>query len=208
MSDELDYGRMDTIYASTDKDVSLTFGVFKGNASVAMFKKGNPRPLWKLTIERTVSEYMVACLNKLLKGTPDTKYELVHQEWLPEEKKIRVIATMTFGRDKENAPYIGVTGPDIPPSKFPLKSGLKLDAGTSLDPIEVSNIKVKAMVKLLDVDLHQARLATSYKREFNGKGGGRSGGGGYNRNNNNSGGGNGGETPSRQSDIPDDNIPF
>lgn len=113
-----------------------------------------------------------------------------------------VKATMTVGRDADGTVYIGMSGKDITPVKFPFALAghdeLVDDQGNQLNPAETSEFAAHVFVGTY-YHLLPAVMALHYKEpeKKGGNGGGNSGGnGGYSNNNQgggySNGGGNGG----------------
>lgn len=200
---EYDFNSIVRFNADNDKNVSLQIGVYMGGPSFAVFSGNGGAPVKKIPFSNKMTwAAFPFFLEKLKTASPDTKFELPHATWDREAKKRVPNATLVFGRDDKNLPYIGVTGPGMSPAKFLIRPGLDFDL-SGLDVVSQSAIALDSLINVFRLHIPLAVANTSFKRDF--RGGGQGGGnaygnrGGGNRAGGGFGGGNGGAANANQS---------
>ena len=173
MSEELQLDRLASLRAE-DKSSSLNIGVFRGNASIAVFQgesKGPP-PLKIPLGPRTSQSVIPHFLRQVAAGDPETRKEINFSSWNPETKKSEHLATLVIAKDDQNRPFIGITSPKLSGSvKAYIRIGLSYNLG-DLSQAEQAKLAIEGMVKLFERDVPHAMTLTSFKRRPPGGGGG------------------------------------
>lgn len=166
MSEELQLDRLASL-PSEDKNSSLSFGVFRGYASIAVFQgesKGPP-PLKIPLGPRTSQTVIPHLLRQVAAGDPETRKEITFTSWDPETKKSNHLATMVIAKDDQNRPFIGINSSKLSaPVKAFIRISLLYDL-SQLPQAEQNKLAIEGMIKLFERDIPHAMTLTSFKRQ-------------------------------------------
>jgi hypothetical protein len=181
---EYDHNRIVNLTADGDKATTLSIGVFKGNASLVVFSNKS------LAAKFSLSRDLISAIRKKLISTvtaaPGTKVVLNFSKFDPDQKKWISTGALVIGKDDKSMVYFGVTAPNTPAMKFPMKTAPSFDFSEPLSDPDKSILKAETVIEQFTTDIPMALMLTSEKRAPGGFGGG----GGGNRS---SGGDSGGD---------------
>ena len=178
---EYDFNGLLKLKADGDKTTSMNLGVYMGYCNWSIFKGnatgGGGKFIKKISIgsQRKDSIFTIRCLQALRDNPkPGYKKTLTMRKWNDEAKKMELDATMTYGRDDKNIPYIGVSAPGMTAIKFPLTVNMNFDLGDT-SPEEQYDAVLEGTISVFTTHLPIAVNLTSLKRPPNS--------GGYRQNN-------------------------
>ena len=164
---ELDYNNLFKATAEGDKDTSMSIGVFKGNASIVVFKAKESRPAIKIGLPGEGRVILMKDARKILTGGPDQHISRTIYKWNPEEKKMESAGTIIIGRNDRNVAFIGISGPSFTGVRFPFRiSGAW--SSESMTESEKSEFGLEHFINVIERDVPNAISHTSVKREFTG----------------------------------------
>ena len=146
---DLDFNKLWTTNAEKDRETSLQIGVYRGRASMAIFSGKGGAPKLKLTLPRQHNIIFREIFDVIRKSGPDQKHTCTFLDWDPVVKKMKPIATCTFGSDASNQPYIGITAEGMEPTKFPIRTDLKFDI-SQIPDINPSKIAINSFLAAMD----------------------------------------------------------
>ena len=199
--DDLSHSGLLSLRSESNPDVSLSVGVFQGNASFTVFTKGGP-PTFKVALNAITVSLIKRLLRKLVSGAkPGYRLPLNLREYNRDERKFNVVGGLAFGIDDANTMYIEAAGKGLSERfKFPVKIPGSLDySNTELTEREVLEIAADSIIDVLVIDVANSRALSRVKRQpgnnnnkgsWGNKGGGNGGGNYRPANTNNGGGGN------------------
>jgi len=165
-----------------DSKLQLVFGAYNRSGSATFWKDG--KRLGTIPLGKNMygaCGQIVALIRAAIKLDPGNQLASTPvTNWDVKEGKATAEFTLVFGKDDKGIVYIGVTGNDIPKSKFPLRFPLKLDTSQVFDAKTSSIQAAESLVNFLEGQLQEAILKTEAlpPPDRRGGGGGRSGGSG------------------------------
>ena len=180
-----------SLNAEGNRDVSLSVGVFMGNASFVVFTKGGP-PSFKVTLNTIAITLLKKLLRKMVSGAkPGYRQALNLRDFDQENRKFNVTGGLAFGIDDNNTLYIEAAGKGLTERhKFPVKIPGSWDvSNTDLTEREIIEVCAESIIDALTYDVSAAKALTRVKRKQGQGGGGKSGGGNWGNKGGNSGGG-------------------
>lgn len=166
MSEELQLDRL-AMLRCEDKSSGINIGVFRGNASIAVFQgeaKGPP-PLKIPLGPRTSQTVIPHLLRQVAAGEPETRKEINFTSWNSETKKSDHLATLVLAKDEQNRAVFGISSPKL---SAPVKAFIRISLGYDLSQMsqpEQTKLAIEGMVKLFERDIPQAMTLTSFKRQ-------------------------------------------
>jgi hypothetical protein len=203
----LQQGGLVKINAKDNKEVSLSFDVYMGNASIVIFEGAGGKP-WKKGLPAKFQAAILVLLKKMQNEPTVRREPIFFNDFDAETKKYKQVGCMAFGIDEKMTFYIDVAGDGLRERyMFPIRSDGRFDFNnTAMTEKDMIASTIQLLITLFEVVMPTAERISSFKRTGGGGGsrggGGNYGGGGsrgnYNGggNNNYSGGGGGGNRQS------------
>src|ERR1700692_4082050 len=124
---DLDFNKIWTATAERDRSTQLSLDVFNGRASFSIFSGQGGPPKVKLALPKQYNVEFRGIFDAVRKGGPDTKIAIPIQTWDVQAKKFNVIASVTFGLDPANLPFIGISAVGHDAVKFPIRTDMSWD---------------------------------------------------------------------------------
>lgn len=196
---DLDFNKLWTANADKDRNTSLQIGVYRGRASMAVFSGQGGGPKVKLPLPRQHNILFRRLFEVIRKSGPDVKLTCPILEWDQTTKKMKTLATCTFGSDAANQPYIGISADGIEPTKFPIRSDIKWDT-SQIPDINQASMAIDSFLAAMDSSV-MAMTLSNFKFDPNRAGAPSGRGGSY------SGPRQASSAGPKPSDIEDD-VPF
>jgi len=203
--DDLNHSGLLSLRSESNPDVTLTVGVFQGNASFTVFTKGGP-PSFKVQLNSITVSLIKRLLRKLVAGAkPGYRMPLNLRDYDRDARKFNVVGGLAFGIDDTNTMYVEAAGKGLSERfKFPVKIPGSLDySNADLTEREVLEIAADSIIDVLCFDVSNSKSLSRVKRQPGAGGnkgswgnkGSSNGNGNYRSANNNhsSGGGGGGD---------------
>jgi len=171
---DLNFDRLWSTNAERDKNTSIQIGVYRGNASIAIFSgTTGGAPKVKIPLPKQFNILFREIFKMVRKGGPDTKITVPIQKWDPGTSKMVNTASVSFGLDAANIAYIGVVATGQPAAKFPIRTDLKWDIST-LSEINSNQLALDMFLAAMDNVVHAVNL-TSFKMDPSSRPGGSGG---------------------------------
>lgn len=161
---ELDFSRMISFNAESDKNTTLQIGVYMGYASITVWSNRNQ--VVRIPTSRTLLVQMRKYFQKILSSKPSEKVSISFSRWDLDTKKSVSIGVVYIGRDDKSTIYIGIQAPGHSPMKFPIKSSLSFDTSEPMSDVERSELETESLIERLTTDIPVAMVQTSYKRNM------------------------------------------
>lgn len=127
------------VYRSESGQSKLSFGAFRGNCSMTIFK-GQPgsgtRPVY-ISVNPELKFMLTEVLSEIIKAAPNARMPILVKEYdknaTPPGYKLKT--TINIGKSDNGVVYIEITGEDNAPEKFPLRGTkvLELSSGDNGD---------------------------------------------------------------------------
>ena len=167
MSEELQLDRLASLRGE-DKTSSIQIGVFRGNASIAVFQgEGKGPPPLKIPLGPRTSQTVIPhLLRQVAAGDPEVRKEITFTSWNSEAKKSEHLATMVLAKDEQNRAFMGISAPTK--LSAPVKAFIRISLGydlTSMSQPEQTKLAIEGMIRLFERDVPQAMTLTSFKRQ-------------------------------------------
>ncbi len=173
---ELDLSNLWQAAAEGDAGVRAKLGVFRGTASIAVFKDqkggtgggGGPIAKFNFINKRTNRSWFADMVTRATKMSPGDSASLPLQDFDREQRKFFVTANITVGKDEKGIVYFGITGhKDLATVRFPFRMSRDADFSQALPPAEQSVYAANDFVAFLRDDVSRAIMMTSVKRDPN-----------------------------------------
>ena len=163
---------------SEDKGHELRLGVWQGNASFAVFTKGDNNGGGKNGTQAKVplnipSIRMLAMyLDKLLTAAPGAApFSFNIENWNPQEKKMQTTGSIALGKDDKSRPYIGIAQGQAK-FKFIMRFNSKIALPSDASEQERTILAIQTFRDALVLDTTQAIIISKFKRQQQGGGNG------------------------------------
>ncbi len=164
MPDELDHGNLIQLIADGDRETRMMMGVFRGNASLAVF--ANNKMQFRLPLNRAALIHFGSDMQKILDAKPGEKFGTGFTKWNPESKKQDPLGTVYIGRDEKGLFYIGIAAVGSSPIKFLVRTSPGFDRTSEpMAETDRSLLAMRTLIQQLSQDLPMAMMLTSYKRQ-------------------------------------------
>lgn len=158
---DLSFDRMWSATADKDRETTVSIGVYRGRATLVVFAGRGGPPKLRLPLPRQHNVLFRQVFNTVRKSGPDSSITIPVQEWDPQMKKMNSIASVTFGFDSSNQPYLGLTATGFSATKFPIRTDLKWDV-SGIQELNSSALAVDSFLSALDNTI-QAMNLTNFK---------------------------------------------
>lgn len=162
---ELDFNRMISINSDGDKTISLSIGVYQGNASLVVFS--NKQLAAKFSFPRSFITKLKLQMISLISAAPGTKVNFTFSKWDADAKKSITIGNLIVGKDDKSILFFGVQVPNHPSMKFPMKSQISFDLSEPMSDPDRSVLAAQTIIDQLATDIPMALQLTSFKRDPN-----------------------------------------
>jgi hypothetical protein len=143
---DLSFDRLWQTTAEKDRDTTLRLDVFRGRGSLVVFSGKGGGPRFKLPLPPAAGVFFRMLFAPLRKSGPGTQITVPVNDWDGQQRKQIEVGQLTVGFDANNVAYIGLQSSNFPPTRFPMRPGLKYDLSATTEV----NGNILALEQFLD----------------------------------------------------------
>jgi len=167
---DLTFDRMWSSTAERDKNTSMHIGVYRGNASIAIFSGTGGPPQTRVPLAKYFNVFFREAFKVVTKMGPDNKLTVPMTQWNRDAKKMEHVGAITFGIDASRIPYLGLVTPTMPAAKFPIRFDMKMDV-SAIPELNVNHLALESFLAAMDNTANAINL-TNFKRDPSARAGG------------------------------------
>lgn len=172
MALDIDTNNLMRMNAENDKNTSLQVNVFQGNPALTIFSSN--KVALRIPLNSGSIAHLKLLTHKFMTMENDVKIPITIRKWDQNQSKLVTSTSLELGRTEKGTPYLSVSAPGFPPTKFFFRSDSKFIIEGGLSDREKLNLGLVEFYEVLSIYLPIAATVTKTKRDFQKKGGGQS----------------------------------